>query len=148
MTFDPLFHPNISGVIDNPIVRDKDRTPNRVLDLNQDNSVEVTWRLESADPLMCPVNALTGKWVIRLSFESFGPKEEFDLPEAIVPFAAATHTDHDVCEWKHQFMIPANTAEESVYKMVTLITYRFPDDSRGAMAGFHEGPMLTFYQDE
>lgn len=146
--FDTFVPDHIDGVIEAPVVTDADGTPNRVLELDRDNTVDITWRLITDDIALHPVQAYDGKWVVRLSFESFGPEPEFNLPEATVNFATGTlSADETNREWTHQFTIPANTAVEAVYKLGTLITYRFPDDSRGAMAGFQEGPVITFYQD-
>lgn len=146
--FDSLYPDHIEGVIDPPVLTDADGTPNTVIEIDRDNTVDITWRLTTDDVALHPVQAIDGKWVIRLAFESFGSPIEFELPDETVLFSSGTlSADETTREWTHQFTIPANTAQEAVYKMATLITYRFPDDSRGAMAGYQEGPLVTFYQD-
>ncbi len=145
--FDTFNKVHLSGVIDDPIVTDADGTPNRVLELDRENTVDITWRITSDDPDMNPATYSNGKWVIQLSFESFGTALEFELDPEEVLLADANPKTKALCEWKKQIKIPANKAEESVYKMVTLITYRDDDGNRGSMAGFSEGPVLTFYKD-
>jgi hypothetical protein len=146
--FDTLYYDHIEGTIEDPVVKDADNTPNRVLELDRDWQVEIKWSLKSDAPASHPVDLLDGTWVVKISVESIGPGNEKDVASVNLPFLGFDTSSAAQRTWKHNFMIPAGTiTDEAVYQLVTLITYRDPDGNRRAMAGFTEGPMVTFYQD-
>jgi hypothetical protein len=149
MAFDTLYYDHIQGELDVPIVRDLGSIPNRVLEMDRDCEVELNWRLQSDAPMSHPVDLIDGTWVVKVSAESIGPGPEINLASTNVPFSSAVTSDSDLRTWQHIFTVPANTiTQEAVYKLVTLITYRDPHGHRRAMAGFSEGPIVTFYQDQ
>lgn len=147
--FDTLYHSEIEGMIEDPVVTDQDNTPNHVLELDRDWNVAIKWQLTSGDPSTYPLDMIDGTWHIQLSVESLGPGFEGEVANVDVPVANFITDEADLREWSHEFNIPVGQIpDEAVYKLVTLITFRDTDGDRKAMAGFAEGPALTFYQDQ
>lgn len=145
--FDTLYHDHIEGEINAPTVMDSDDTPNRVLELDREWKVEINWLLRSDLPDSHPVDLIDGTWNVKLGVESMGPGDEKNLAEKDVPLSDTEASSPAECIWKHTFTISAGEIKEGVYQLVTLITYKDPAGGRRAMAGFAEGPMVTFYQD-
>lgn len=146
--FDALYYDHIQGEIAEPIVKDFDGTPNRVLELDRVCQVEIEWKLESNAPMSHPVDLIDGTWEVKVSVESIGIGDEKEIASTNVPLSSFDTSSAALRTWKHTFTIPANKiSQEAVYKLGTLITYRDPGGHRRAMAGFSEGPLLTFYQD-
>lgn len=146
--FDTLYFDHIQGQIADPVVKDLDGTPNRVLELDKNWQAEISWQLESNAPGSHPVDLIDGKWEVKVSVESIGEGDEKQIAATDKPLAAFDTSSAALRTWKHTFNIPAGTIEkEAVYQMVTLITYRDPAGNRRAMAGFSEGPLVTFYKD-
>ena len=146
--FDTLYPSAIEGVIDDPVVTDPDNTPNHVLELDQDWRVDIEWQL-SSNNTSYPVDMIDGTWHIQLSVESLGPGFEDDIADANVPTSTANPDSWDLRVWNHQFTIPAGAIpDEAVYKLATLITFVDDNNNRRAMAGFAEGPVLSFYRDQ
>lgn len=147
--FDTLFYDHIEGEIEVPLVMDPDNTPNRVLELDKDWQVEIKWLLRSDLPDSHPVDLLDGTWNVKIGVESLGPGNEKNVEDRDIPLSSFETSSASERTWKYTFNINSNEiTEEGVYQLVTLITYRDPVGGRRAMAGFAEGPMLTFYQDE
>lgn len=150
LQFDTLYPTHINGHIHTPVVKDQDLTPNRVLELDRDWTIELSWHLRSDDPDTDPVTGIGGNWLIRLGLESIGPGPEIDLlpTPTVKPISDYDSSNKASCTWKESFTIKAGkVTEEAVYQLVALIAYQFPDGSRGSMAGFVAGPLLTFYKD-
>jgi len=146
--FDTLYFDHIQGEIADPVVKDLDGTPNFVLELDRPCQVELEWKLESNAPASHPVDLIDGTWEVKVSVESIGEGDEKSIASANVPLAAFASSSAALRTWQHTFNIPANTiTKEAVYRMGTLITYRDPAGNRRAMAGFSEGPLVTFYKD-
>jgi hypothetical protein len=147
--FDTLFYDHIEGEIEVPLVMDPDSTPNRVLELDRDWKVEIKWLLRSDLPDSHPVDLLDGTWNVKIAVESLGPGDEENVADKEIPLPSFDTSSSSERTWKHTFNINAGKiSKEGVYQLVTLITYRDPAGGRRAMAGFAEGPMLTFYHDE
>jgi hypothetical protein len=146
--FDTLYFDHIQGEIADPVVKDLDGTPNYVLELDRPCTVELEWQLESNAPGSHPVDLIDGTWEVKVSVESIGKGMEDEIANANVPLAAFTSSSPALRTWQHTFNIAANTIkDEAVYRIGTLITYRDPSGNRRAMAGFSEGPLVTFYKD-
>jgi hypothetical protein len=146
--FDALYYDHIEGEINVPLVMDPDDTPNRVLELDRDWQVEISWLLRSDLPDSHPVDLIDGTWNVKIGIESMGPGDEKNLDDKDIPLSTFVTSSPAERTWKHTFTISAgDITSEGVYQLVTLITYKDPAGGRRAMAGFAEGPMLTFYQD-
>ncbi len=146
--FDPLFADHLTGWIGPITVHDPDGTPNRVLELDRPWSMTIRWRIESNDPGMHPADVLGGTWYIDQKVESMGPELEANIGHGEVPYGPPAGANAGLCEWSYTFNFPVGTiTEEGVFKLVTLITYRNGVGHRRAMAGFQEGPLVTFYHD-
>lgn len=146
--FDTLYPTHINGHIHYPVITDPDGTPNRVLELDRPWKVDLTWHLRSDQPDTDPVTGINGKWIIKLGIESVGPGPEEYLDKIEKDLSDYDTFSKDECTWKHVFDVPVGKVkEEGVYQLVTLITYKFSDGSRGSMAGFLAGPLITFFSD-
>jgi hypothetical protein len=149
--FDPLFPDDLTGEITAVNIYDHDETElNRVIEIGALWDVEVKWQLTGHD-----AGAIGGKWHVQVSLESMGPGPEdvvaeTDKPMDEVEAASDAHNRY----WVQRFdglSSPVNDAGEpvpGVYKLVTLITYFDVDNHPSDMAGFMEGPLITFYLSE
>jgi hypothetical protein len=147
--FDTLYPSAIEGVIDDPVVTDQDDTPNHVLELDQDWKMAIKWQLTSSKPSSYPVDIIDGTWHIQLSVESLGKGLEDVVAKTDVPVSSFINNQPDLRDWSHEFNIAADKIQdEAVYKLATLITFTDNNGARRAMAGFVEGPVITFYQDQ
>lgn len=150
LQFDTLYPTHINGHIHKPVVKDPDGTPNHVLELDREWTIDLLWHLISDDPDTDPVTGIGGNWVIKLGLESIGPGPEFDLLDTpmIKPLSEYNTSSKANCTWKETFTIPkGKVTTEAVYQLVVLIAYQFPDGSRGSMAGFISTPLITFFRD-
>jgi hypothetical protein len=146
--FDALYYDHIQGKIAEPVVKDLDGTPNHVLELDRNWQVEIEWQLSSDAPMSHPVDLIDGTWEVKVSVESIGVGDEKEVANTSVALAAFNTSNASLRTWKHTFNIPVGTiTAEAVYKLGTLIAYRDPGGHRRAMAGFSEGPLITFYKD-
>jgi hypothetical protein len=145
--FDTLFPSAIEGNIEAPVVRDKDSTPNRVLELGDDWEVDVSWSLKTSNASTYPLSQINGTWHLELSVESIGEGFEGPVANDTLNYAsthAATPTEY---EWKHTFKVPASKVpDEAIYELGTLITFKDSNGIPMAMAAFFKGPAVTFYQ--
>lgn len=148
LRFDPLFPEHLTGRIGPIEVLDEDGTPNYVLELDRPWSMTIHWRMSSDAPAMHPADVLGGTWNVRQIVESMGVGPEQTIGSADVDFGPPPGATAALCEWNHTFDFPVGTINvEGVYKLITLITYRNAAGHRRAMAGFQEGPLVTFYRD-
>lgn len=147
--FDTLYPSQIEGSIKEPLIKDPDGTPNRVLELDRPWRVEINWQLKSSNPATYPVDMIDGTWHVQVSVESLGIGFEGIVAEddvLVSSFISGTTAQRD---WKKEFTIPVGKVkDEAVYQLVTLITFKDTSGTRRAMAGFMEGPLITFYHDE
>lgn len=146
--FDPLFPEHLTGHIGPIEVLDQDGTPNYVLELDRPWSLAVHWKIQSDDVSMHPVDVLGGTWNVKVIVESMGVGIERIIDADNVPYGPPPGAAAALCEWDHTFLFPVGRIPtEGVYKLIILITYRNGANRRRAMAGFQEGPLVTFYRD-
>jgi hypothetical protein len=135
------------------VVKDTDDTPNEVLQLNKDWSVDVDWHL-----LGPAVTAIDGDWLLKVSMESLGEGYEGniqgkdildkDLPPIEIELEAqvvdSTLTDR---HWKKTVKAgPSIPNVPGVYKVVALVSYQTEWDIPLPMAGFAEADLISFYK--
>ena len=153
LNFDTVFPAELIGEVRDIVVTDKDNTPNRALQKGMPWNVEVNWHVMGNG-----ANTLGGQWHVQLNLESMGEGFEGKIAEkikdytAVEPPPASTPTHR---HWKHLFENldtkfldpPINQgAEEGIFRLIVIITYKDPFGSPAAMAGSLEGPLLTFYK--
>lgn len=149
--FDPLFPDTLTGDITAVNIYDHDETElNRIIEIGHLWDVEVNWQLTGHDS-----GAIGGKWHIQVSLESMGKGPEYEVAAADKPMAnveAGSDAHHRY--WAHKFVglkgpvTEAGDPAPGVYKLVTLITYFDVSNKPSDMAGFMEGPLVTFYSSE
>lgn len=145
--FDPLFPETLTGEVMSIVIKDKDDTPNHVLQLGDDWSVEVGWHLYGHN-----VAAIGGTWYVDVLLELMGPPNF----EAKVGSCNKNLTAFDPTlsspghrHYKCVINIPANTPPQAgLYRLVSLITYRNDAGQIMEMAGFRDGPLVHFFQPE
>lgn len=148
MRFDPLFPEHLTGNIGPIQVLDSDGTPNYVLELDRPWTLNVHWAIRSNDVSMHPADVLGGTWNVKVIVESMGPGIERIIDADDVPYGPPVGATAALCEWDHTFNFGVGKIpREGVYKLIILITYRNESGHRRAMAGFQEGPLVTFYHD-
>jgi hypothetical protein len=124
-------------------VKDADDTPNDVLPLNKDWSVDVDWHLKGQ-----AVDAIDGDWILLVSMESMGEgyegpihaQEEIELE---AQEADSTNIDR---HWKRTVKADRDIPNKpGVYKVVALVSYQTEQDHPLPMAGFAEADLISFY---
>ncbi len=121
-------------------------SPIGIIRSNQDWGVLVEWTTEGT---LVPV--IPGVWHLNLHLESIGPGPELRLPanEVHVPLTPGPSPQ----KYSVRIDIPAGTVptpphETQPYMLLTTITHSFceqPPYQPSSMAGYHEGPILQFY---
>lgn len=126
------------------VLHEDGQTPTNVIRVSDGFHIHLDWDTDG------PLSAfLKGFWHVRAYLESIGPGQELELPGdkiALTPQPGSIHYHGHV-------VVPANTVKvagahpnESVpMKFVATVTYCWPDDTPGPMAGYIEGPILQFY---
>jgi hypothetical protein len=130
------------------VVKDPDDTPNDVLQLNKDWSVDVDWHLKGP-----AATAIDGDWVLLVSMESMGTGYEGPIQgqdhdpveiELEAQEADSTFTDR---HWKKTVKAgPGIPNKPGVYKVVALLSYQTEWDIPLPMAGFAEADSIAFYK--
>lgn len=145
--FDTLYPSEIEGEIEDVVVTDPDNTPNHVLQLGQPWDVEVTWKLTTNKPTTYPLSMIDGTWHLQLSVESIGPGMEAVIATATLPVNPPLTSTPAERTWEHKFALGAGViTEERIFELGTLITFKDTNGVPMAMAGFHKGPAISFYQ--
>lgn len=146
INFDTLFEAELDGEIRDLIVRDKDATPNRVIEKGAPWEVEVNWHVYGNAGAI----ALGGTWEVSLRLESMGKGYEGEITNQTKDYidVEVGQSTPKHRHWMLKFVnlgdpLPAD--EEGVYRLICLITYNDPFGNPAAMAGAIEGPLLTFY---
>ena len=111
---------------------DPDGTPNRVLDRNLGFRIHAQWTVTGGVS-----TTIGGTWRVRAFAESMGPGPEYDLGSvdtAVVPQDPHTYISH--------ILVPGNTMDVGVYKLVIVITHTNSLGVATEMTGFAEGPLF------
>jgi len=117
--------------------------PTTLIRTDQDALIFVEWSLDG--PL---TEFICGSWCVAAYLESIGPGPEVQLPEPAleVPLAPAPGPN----AYQATLRIPTGTFQPhgcaAPYTLVVVVAYRTPLGWPGPMAGFVEGPILTFYE--
>lgn len=120
--------------------------PLGIIRSNQDWGVLVQWTTTGS---LVPV--IPGVWHLNLHLESIGPGPELRLPagEIHVPLTpGASPQSYAVPIYVPAGTVPAPTHATQPYLLVATITHSFCEQgpySPSSMAGYHEGPILQFY---
>jgi hypothetical protein len=117
-----------------------------VIKISQNWGVRVKWDLDgSLIPFIC------GYWCINLFMESIGPGPELQLPEKEIELKLDP-CEHPDGKYHYDIKVRAGTVPvgccATPYKLVVAVTYKDMCHCPRAMAGFVEGPMVTFYKDK
>lgn len=132
----------LKGEIEGELYEVGGADPTTIIRTDQAWYIRLHWKLQGT-----LVNMICGEWCINVHLESMGRGREFNFPEdgdIRVPLSCKANGEY----WA-DVHVPAGkiTPEDcaSPYKVVTTLTYRNPCDKPGPIAGFVEGPLVTFY---
>ena len=137
--------PALSGQISAEVYEVGGSAPTTIIKVGQEWGVKINWELTgSLLPFIC------GTWCVQLFMESIGEGPEFNLPQG-------THHEikFDGCrggKFEYDFKVAKdliNSAHcQAPYKVVAAVTYKTVCGTPGPMAGFVEGPIVSFYKDK
>lgn len=146
-TFDTL-HPEWTGTFGGVTIRDVDKTPNKILDINKNWAITLELKLASTAN---DLDMLSGSWEVKAVVESIGKGYEGDVGTKTLDFqkdAAAGSTPY-LYKWPITLDVAAGIIDTpGTYKLVVLALVKGPTGNAKEMAGFIEGPLLTFYKEK
>lgn len=117
------------------------RAPASVIRTDQEWAVRV--RFETSGGLS---EHLPGTWHLGVYLESIGPGPEAQVALKHVPLTPGPGT----VVYNEDLVIPANTIavpnhQTTPFKLVTTVSFIWPDGTPGPMAGYLEGPIIQMY---
>jgi hypothetical protein len=114
---------------------------------DQDWQVVVAWYLQGT-LLNWPAFTFEGEWVVSGRLESMGTGTEHNLPEVRVSVDNYSSPNPERRDYTATISVPhagPNAPQADVYKVVAVITYKYPNGNPGPIAGFDEAGMLQIY---
>ena len=124
--------------------------PAQIIEIGTPWAINVNWSLKGANAHM-----VAGTWPGHPNRESIGPGPELSLgafadsacPSLTLPNASGDYFCH--FDAPAGLLTPADVPHQSLpMKLVVVLTYRDTLGHLGPIAGYYEGPVLQFYNDE
>ena len=115
--------------------------PTTVIATDQEWAVQVHWETRGHMS-----NHLPGTWCVNVWIESIGEGDEKKIGWVHVPLSPGA----DPVIYNAEITVPAGKVsvpphQSTPFKLVTTVTYMWPNDIPGPMAGYIENPIIQFY---
>jgi hypothetical protein len=148
----PFEVPNISltGNISATVHEHGGVLPTTIIEIGTPWAINVSWSMTGTN-----FHMVAGTWHVHANLESIGPGRELSLVDFADPacssLALPSADGNYFCHFDvpGNFLTPADVPHQSLpMKLVVVLTYRDVLGHLGPIAGYYEGPILQFYNDE
>lgn len=124
--------------------------PVTIIEIGTPWAINVSWSLKGPNAHM-----VAGTWHVHANMESIGPGPELSLVDFADPACSSLALPNATGDYFCHFdvpgtlLTPADVPHQSLpMKLVVVITYRDVLGHLGPIAGYYEGPVLQFFNDE